>query len=480
MRWGAVLGVGALLALAPPARADELELAYDYYQAGQGFQIGLKAQDGAAIPLPAGVNTDDDELHPALSPDGHFLVFTRMKLLPKLNGDIPVPAARSLVWVDLQAGQILAFPGGAGGAGATFTPRGSGTDFAWGVAPDGTSFTDGNTLAGRVAGGSQPPSGAFPMYTALSSAANVYFPQVASVRNAFTETLPSNTFCSGGCIAGRDLRYLSMATINATSGAITNVTTRLAVVGLKNGGPNSVVTLQSVDLVGASHPAVRTSDHYVAMDRNGDIQTMDFPGDTNPTVAPAPISTTSPEHMPAWSPDGLRLGWEFTLNGDRSVAIYDLTPGIQTITDLYDLGPDAPTPQTQAFQSLWGGISLAARAVAPTIVCTVCAPLNLKRPIPVLNLTPTISLSPPGQIVGIFVVRRTGGTHTVLGVKEPRIQVIGRVPLGATRKGRNHLRWNGRVNGKRLKPGSYLLTFRLLRHNQVTPTSKSIPFRVRR
>jgi hypothetical protein len=38
---------------------------------------------------------------------------------------------------------------------------------------------------------------------------------------------------------GRDLRYLSMATINPTSGAITNVTTRLAVVGLENGSPSS-------------------------------------------------------------------------------------------------------------------------------------------------------------------------------------------------------------------------------------------------
>ena len=97
-----------------------------------------------------------------------------------------------------------------------------------------------------------------------------------------------------------------------------------------------------------------------------------------------------------------------------------------------------------------------------------------------INLTPTISLSPIGQQVGIFVVRRTGGTHKVLGITEPRIKVIGRVPPGATRKGRNHLHWNGRVNGKRLKPGRYLLTFRLLRDGQVTATSKSIPFRVRR
>ena len=36
------------------------------------------------------------------------------------------------------------------------------------------------------------------------------------------------------------------------------------------------------------------------------------------------------------------------------------------------------------------------------------------------------------------------------------------------------------LSPKGLKPGKYLLTFRLLRHGQVTAISKSIPFRVRR
>jgi hypothetical protein len=241
------------------------------------------------------------------------------------------------------------------------------------------------------------------------------------------------------------------------------------------------VTLQSVDLSGASHPAARVGDHYVAMDRDADIHTMDFPGDTGSTVAPAPISTGDPERMPAWSPDGQRLGFVRTANGHRSLDIYDLTPGIQAITTTSDLGVDAPTPQTQAFESLWGGIALANLAAASTIVCpTGCTPLSFRATLPSLvTLAPTISLSPIGQKVGIFVVRRTGGTHRVLGVREPRIKVIGRVPLGRTRKGRNHLHWNGRVHGKRLEPGKYLLTFRLLRHGNVTATSKSIPFRVR-
>jgi hypothetical protein len=310
----------------------------------------------------------------------------------------------------------------------------------------------------------------------------VYFPQVASSRNAFSEPLVNNPGCNGDCFATRDLRYISIATINSAGGAVSGLKTRLAVSGLKSGGPIQAVTLQSVDVVGASHPAARAGDHYVAMDRDGDIHTMDFPGDTHSTVAPAPISTADPERMPAWSPDGVRLGFVRTDSGRRSLDIFDLTPGIQAITTTLDLGADAPTPQTQAFESLWGGVALANRAAAPLIVCTtVCSPSSLSSSLsPLVNLTPTISLSPIGQKVGIFVVRRTGGRHTVLGVREPRIKVIGRVPLGATRKGRNHLHWHGRVHGKRLKPGKYLLTFRLLRHGKVTATSKSIPFRVRR
>jgi hypothetical protein len=92
---------------------------------------------------------------------------------------------------------------------------------------------------------------------------------------------------------------------------------------------------------------------------------MDFPGDTDSTIAPAPISTADPERMPAWSPDGLRLGFVRTANGHRTLDIYDLTPGIQAITTTIDLGTDPPTPQAQAFQSVWGGLALANLSSAP-------------------------------------------------------------------------------------------------------------------
>ena len=89
------------------ASAAGLIAAYDRYVTGKGFEIGLvNAATGAAIALPAGVNTNDDELHPTLTPDGRYLVFMRTKLLPKLNGDIVPPDARTLFVADRQTGTV--------------------------------------------------------------------------------------------------------------------------------------------------------------------------------------------------------------------------------------------------------------------------------------------------------------------------------------------------------------------------------------
>ena len=97
-----------------------------------------------------------------------------------------------------------------------------------------------------------------------------------------------------------------------------------------------------------------------------------------------------------------------------------------------------------------------------------------------VSLAPNIVRRISGQTVGIFVVRVTGGTRKVLGRSQPRVRVVGRVPLGSVRNGRNRFRWNGRVNGKRLSAGTYLLTYRALKGSRVTTTSGSIRFKITR
>jgi hypothetical protein len=93
----AVVAAALLAGAAPAGAATSLVAAYDKYVVGKGFEIGLvDVGTGADIALPAGVNTADDELHPALTPDGRFLVFTREQVRPLLDGSVIPPAARTL------------------------------------------------------------------------------------------------------------------------------------------------------------------------------------------------------------------------------------------------------------------------------------------------------------------------------------------------------------------------------------------------
>jgi hypothetical protein len=450
------MAAGALLAAAP-ASAAELQAAYEYYEPGQGFQIGLKhAATGASLPLPAGVNTAEDELHPTLSPDGKALVFTRMRLLPKLNGDIVPPAERTLVHVNLQTGALSTF--GTGGVGPTFTQRAPGTtQLSWAVQPDGSTSSEGNSLAGFSGDGTGPTNVLGRMHTQLFTP-NVFFSHAATVRGAFLE---------GG--RGRDLRYWTHAVVDPITGAAPLPKARLQVSGAVEDG--RFLRLLQIDFNNATHPVPRVSDEYVALAHAGDVKTLTFPGEDTLTPAPAPITTSAAEKMPAWSPDGLALGFVREGDGRRALNVYDLTPGIQAIVNPpVDLGTLAPTAQTRAFQDVWGGLSLAVIPAAAAVSSGTVRPTSLIATItrPVSNLK-----------LGIFVVRRTGGTKTVLGVKRPRMTVVGRVPLGAVKAGRNTFRWNGRVNGKRLRPGQYLVTFRLLQGDAVTSLSDSIPFTVR-
>ncbi len=71
----------------------------------------------------------------------------------------------------------------------------------------------------------------------------------------------------------------------------------------------------------------------MALAQGGDIKAIAFPGESALTAAPAPITTNEVERMPAWSPDGLGLGFVREAEGRRQLNVFDLTPGIQTIVN---------------------------------------------------------------------------------------------------------------------------------------------------
>ena len=106
---GMAAGLMATFALAGEASATtSLIGAYDKYVSGKGFEIGLvDLGTGQNISLPTGVNTAADEIHPALTANGRFLVFTRMQLTPLLNGDVIPPSERTIVMFDRTTGQSV-------------------------------------------------------------------------------------------------------------------------------------------------------------------------------------------------------------------------------------------------------------------------------------------------------------------------------------------------------------------------------------
>jgi WD40-like Beta Propeller Repeat len=454
-----------VLAAALPASASAAGLvaAFDRYETGKGFEIGLvNVSTGASIPVPAGVNTTEDELHPALSTDGRYMLFTRMRLLPKLNGDIVPPAERTLFMLDRQTGIITTLNTGTGApAGPTFGLRPERT-VVWGVRPTSTSCcimkfqqaSSDNTISGSTG---------FPFGFAPAPAG-----QLLDAPHAAMTFSPSNV-------------HVSWIVSDANTGGL--VTAGTTLVARRADSPEQRLDFGSAETP-VSHPVPRSGDQYVALDRtsggDADIQTISFPAESSLTPAPAPITTAASERMPAWSPDGLQLGFIRTTDNRRKLAIFDLTPGLQTIVNPpIDIGADAPSPQTRAFQSSWGGLSIAASSSldVPTVTCTSNCITSLNTSLSSVSLKPRVSTTTRIQTIGIFVVR-VKGKRKLLGRTVPRIKQVGRVPLGRTRKGRNLFRWNGKVNGRKLKPGTYLLTFRALRRERVVSTSGSLRFRV--
>jgi hypothetical protein len=72
--------------------------------------------------------------------------------------------------------------------------------------------------------------------------------------------------------------------------------------------------------------------------------------------------------------------------------------------------------------------------------------------------------------VGILV-QRVSGHH---------LKRVGKVPLGTHHKGKLNLRWNLRVNGRKLRPGRYAITLRALDgHKHVLGLSKRVRIRIK-
>ena len=193
MRWDRLRCGGGRAARARPGGAGQragVRLRLLPARPGLPDRLAQPGRDRAAAPR--GREHRRRRVASGASLDGRFLVFTRMKLLPKLNGDIPVPAQRSLVWVDLQTGTSPTSRPARAARGRRSRRAGRAAISRGGSRPTAAAPRRATRGSARSAAAASSPSFGFPFYTTLSSAADVYFPQVASSRNAFSEPLVNN------------------------------------------------------------------------------------------------------------------------------------------------------------------------------------------------------------------------------------------------------------------------------------------------
>jgi hypothetical protein len=486
-----VLLATPLLAGQASAAATPVIAAYEKYVPGNGFDIGLvNAATGATLLVPTAVNTAADEFHPALTPDGRYLVFTRTTLAPQPDGDVVPPAARSVVMVDRQTGQVVAPFSGRSfepAAGATIVPVGStGSFLAYGLRVEPTDSTSKQVLlAGGLNKALQPPSFQTNQF-AGSAVSNL---EVNSPSSDLEGTFTDVPHAAVTNRSGRFLKALGYFRFQQGNGDISAARTIL--IDQPASGFNNASALTLPLNIVPRHATPRAGDGHVALDTlttgGTDIHTIQFPGDSATTLMRFPVFTALDERMPAWSPDGVQLGFVRTTEPTsgtprRRLLVFDSTTGVQDIVNpAVDLGEVAPTFKLRAFQDTWGALALANTSGADSVLiscglaCT--GSLSGQATGSGVALTPRLETATRTS-VGI-IIARIAGTRRLFGRRVPRIRAVGKVPLGATRSRRPRFRWNARVNGRRLAPGNYLLTFRALSsRNRVLATSRSIRFRL--
>ena len=430
-----LLALLATLVLAGPASAaTPVIAAFEKYVPGSGFDIGLvNAQTGRTLLVPSSVNTAADEFHPALTPDGRFLVFTRATLVSQPDGDVVPPASRELLMLDRQSGGALRPP-----FSVTQPPAAGAT-----IVPTGTS---GAVLAAGIRvppppppGGPTPPSPAVVTAGTLSLTSPPSFVSLRSPRND-QGAAGRRRELSVRDVRRHPARRRALADrhqpsarhhgirFNEGDGSI--AATNSFLVDERGGGsPQTKVLTANMP----RHATPRVPDSHVALDTTtssgADIATIQWPGDSAPSALGTPVNTSAPERMPAWSPDGVQLGFvrsadSVSATSRRRLLVFDSTTGIQDVLNpAVDLGTEAPTAQLREFQATWGGLSLANTSGADSVVvsCLLACSGGLSGPTSSgVTLSPTLTSSTFTR-VGILIARVVG-TRRLFGRRVLRVR----------------------------------------------------------
>jgi TolB protein len=228
-----------------------------------------------------------------------------------------------------------------------------------------------------------------------------------------------------------------------------------------------------------------------------------------PSTTQSSVARTDSER-PDWSPDGKKIAFDrvtgfaptppspgdgiYIMNSDGSGQTRLTNP--VPFPKVQDTGPVwSPNGALIAFsRATNNGPSNTNSGVVSTVnemsavdgsgmkVLTSASGLNFGpdwQPLPFLTLTPVVTTSTLFTTINVQLLASTSVGILVQRRVHGRLVTVGRVPFGRKHKGRNRIRWDCRVNGRRLRPGIYFIRVRLLdSHGHVFEVSKQFRIRV--
>jgi hypothetical protein len=382
---------------------------------------------GARSSLPAGVNTSSVEEHPSINGARTRLTFARVD---------PSGGTTRIIAVDLATGQQADL--------FSFFDSVQTQPTTPSFSADGGSVLTGAALQ-QLSGSSQ-----FAVPEMLTSLANFPvgpFPHSSRVAGA--------TFPSAGETIEPTQRSDGLIASDVISGSHGGILLDTGGLGFKlASGGHPALSDPATNVVVFQHLSGSFDNEMLAFRPVGTF-------DSAPAVDLPPI--INPDHFdelnPAFTSDGRYLGFvRYAHGGDRHVRLFVFDTATQTMlsSDGVDLGilPSfaCKIDPTWPFR---GGLSL------HETLQLLASSINLSGGSGLVSFELLQS-----SAVGILV-QRVVGHHRLFGRRVPTLKIVGRVPFGQFRHGRHKVRWSLRVNGRRLRPGTYLVTPRLLTRNGV-------------
>jgi hypothetical protein len=428
------LVVGVLLA-AVPANADIIAAAD---VAGPGTDSKgcptqtdlalINAATGSRSSLPAGINTSVDEVHPSITASGDRLAFARID---------PTGGTTRIIAVDLNTGQqadLFSF----------FDAQQTQPDTP-SLTPDGGTVITGARLQ-------QQSSSQFQAVESLTSLAS----------------FPSGPFPHSSRSAGASF---------TSDGKTVDPTERsdgVLATGVTAGSHADIV----LDLGGSLKVASDAGFHPALSDPATNVVVFEHAGTGVELLASRPVGTFSSSASsdlppiinphdfdvlhPAFTLDGRYLGFirrdhNTDPGHDHHVRLFVFDTATQLLVNDngIDLGPLPDLFTCRDIQQVWfgeGGLSLRETFQLKSISF---GPFGQVALVPI-----SFQLA---QATGIgILVQRVTGKHRLFGRVLRKLKVVGRVPFGQFTRGRHKVRWNLKVNGRRLHRGTYLITPRLV------------------